>query len=158
MINAGKRRLPAGSRGLGWIRKTGAVLPVVVGSAGLEGVVGGELHGGGGFGSNGVLGLWWFPIAYERLGSSARLRGVEWCRWMGGGGPGCEAWCWGVVAAEPAGVEEDGFPLMISGFGGAMGVARGHLGARMSSGDSFYSATRSVLRRPWISSSATAVL
>ena len=43
--------LPAGSRESGWIRKTGAVLPVVVGSAGVEGVAGGELQGGGGFGS-----------------------------------------------------------------------------------------------------------
>ena len=79
-INAGEWLLPSGSRETGWIRKTGAVLPVVVGSAGVEGVAGGELRGGGGFGSNGGLGLRWFPITYERLGSSARLRGVEWCR------------------------------------------------------------------------------
>ena len=45
MINAGERQLPVGSRGLGWIRKTGAVLPVVVGSAGVEGVTEGELRG-----------------------------------------------------------------------------------------------------------------
>ena len=56
MINAGERRLPVGSRGTGWIRKTGEVLLVVVGSAGVEGVAGGELRGGGGFGW--VLGFW----------------------------------------------------------------------------------------------------
>ena len=50
MINAGERRLPVGSRGSGWIRKTGTVLPVVVGSAGVEGIAGDELRGGGSFG------------------------------------------------------------------------------------------------------------
>ena len=56
MINAGERRLPVGSRGSGWIRKTGAVLPVVEEVTGMEGVAGGELRGGGGFGW--VLGFW----------------------------------------------------------------------------------------------------
>jgi len=56
VINAGERRLPVCSRGTGWIRKTGAVLPMVVGSAGVEGVTGGELRGGGGF--RWVLGFW----------------------------------------------------------------------------------------------------
>ena len=65
-INAGERRLPTGSRGLGWIRKTGAVLPVVVGSAGVEGIAGDELRGGLSFGSNVGLGYG---------GSGLRLRG-----------------------------------------------------------------------------------
>ena len=55
-INAGEWRLPADSKGSGWIRKTGAVLPVVVGSVGVEGVAGGELRGGGGV--RWVLGFW----------------------------------------------------------------------------------------------------
>ena len=66
MINAGERRLPAGSRGSGWICKTGAVLPVVVGSAGVEGVAGGELRGGGGFGDKVILGPRWLPIKMEQ--------------------------------------------------------------------------------------------
>ena len=43
-----------------------AVLPVVVGSAGVEGIAGDELRGGGSFGSNGGLGYG---------GSGLRLRG-----------------------------------------------------------------------------------
>ena len=65
MINAGERRFPAGSRGSGWIRKTGAVLTVVEGSAGVEGVADGELRGGGGLGCKVVLGLRWLPIKIE---------------------------------------------------------------------------------------------
>ena len=66
MINASEWLLPAGSRESGWIRKTGAVLPVVVGSAGVEGVADGELRGGGGLGSKVLLGLRWFPIKIEQ--------------------------------------------------------------------------------------------
>ena len=56
MINAGEWLLPAGSRESRWIRKTGAVLPVVVGSAGVEGVADGELRGGGGLGGQSAFG------------------------------------------------------------------------------------------------------
>ena len=65
-INTGEWLLPAGSRESRWIRKTGAVLPVVVGSAGVEEVADGELHGGGGLGSKVVLGLRWFPIKIKQ--------------------------------------------------------------------------------------------
>ena len=63
----------------------------------------------------------WFPTVFGRLGGSAGSRGVERWRWMGGGGPGCDAWRWGMAAAEPAGVGEDGFPSTITGCGGVMG-------------------------------------
>ena len=91
--------------------------------AGVKGVAGGELHCGGGFGSDWGYELRWFPIVFGRLGGSAGSRGVEWWRWMGGGGPGCDAWRWGVAAAEPPEVGEDGFPLMITGCGGFEGMA-----------------------------------
>ena len=86
MIDAGERRLPTGPRGQGWIRQSRAVLPVVARLAGVEGVTGGELRGGGGFGRFWGLELRWFPIMPERWGGSARFRRVE--RWlqMDGGG------------------------------------------------------------------------
>ena len=55
-----------GSRESRWIRKTGAVLSVVVGSAWVEGVADGELRGGGGLRSKVLLGLRWFPIKIEQ--------------------------------------------------------------------------------------------
>ena len=51
---------------------------VVVGSTVVGGVTGGELHGGGGYGSEVGFGLRWFSIEAEVLGSSARSRGVGW--------------------------------------------------------------------------------
>ena len=64
-INAGEWLLPAGSSESRWIRKTGAVLSVDVGSALVEGVTDSELRGGGGLGSKVLLWLWWFPIKIE---------------------------------------------------------------------------------------------
>ena len=68
-IDAGEWLLPAGSRELRWIRKTGAVLPVVVGSAGVEGITSDELRGGESFGWVWGFALRWFPVAPECLGS-----------------------------------------------------------------------------------------
>ena len=39
---------------------------------GTKGVAGGELRGGGGFGRIWGSGLRWFPVVFERLGSSAK--------------------------------------------------------------------------------------
>ena len=68
-------------------------------------------------------GLQWFPIAYERLGSSARLRGVEWCRWMGGGGSGCDARHRNEAEATLIGDGEESFPPSIAGRGNSREVA-----------------------------------
>ena len=57
---------------------------MVAGSTVVGGVAGGELRGGEGYGSEVSFGLRWFPIEAEALGSSARTRGSEWWRWMGG--------------------------------------------------------------------------
>ena len=79
---------------------------MVAGSVGVEGVASGELHGGGGFGWVWGCALRWFPITTERLGSSARARGVGWWRWKGGGGSTCDARHRSVAAAELTGDEE----------------------------------------------------
>ena len=81
---------------------------MVVGSTVVGGVAGGELRGGGGYGSEVGFRLRWFPIEAEALGSSARARGSEWWRWMGEGVPGCDEWHRKAAAAEPAGVGGDG--------------------------------------------------
>ena len=62
--------------------------------AGTEEVTGGELRGGRWFGSKVGFGLWWSLVEAEALGSSARLWGDGWWRWMGGGGSGCDALRW----------------------------------------------------------------
>ena len=90
MIVAGDWRLLAGSRGQGWIRQSRAVLPLDNRLAGTKGVAGGELRGGGGFGRNWGFGIWWFLVAFERLGTSTRSRGVDWWYWMDRGGPACD--------------------------------------------------------------------
>ena len=108
MIAVDERQLPTGIRGRGWTCQTGAVLPVVVGSTVVERVAGGEPRGGGGYGSEGSFGLRWFPIEAEALGSSARTRGSEWWRWMGGGVSGYDEWHRKAAAAEPAGGGGDG--------------------------------------------------
>ena len=46
-ITGDERRLLEGIQGRGWDGKTEAVLWVVVGSAEVEGIAGGELRGGG---------------------------------------------------------------------------------------------------------------
>ena len=83
---------------------------MVVGSSEVEGVAGGELRGGGGYGNEVGFGLWWFPIEAEALGSSTRTRGSGWWRWLAGGVPGCDEWHRTAAAAEPAGVGEEGHP------------------------------------------------
>ena len=96
---------------------------MVVGSMVVGGVAGGELRGGGGYGSEVGFGLRWFPIEAEALGSSARTRGSEWSRWMGGGVSGCDEWHRRAAAAEPAGVGEDGLFRSIHGKGRTRGKA-----------------------------------
>ena len=81
---------------------------MVAGSSEVEGVTGGELRGGEGYGSGVSFGLRWSPIEVEALGGSARTRGSYWWRWMGGGGAGCDESHRSLAAAELAGVEEDG--------------------------------------------------
>ena len=66
MFAAGERWLPAGSRGSGWIRETEAVFSVVVGSTGVEEVVGGELRGGGSFESKVILWRRWLLIKIKQ--------------------------------------------------------------------------------------------
>ena len=60
---------------------------MVARKVGTEGVAGGELRGGDGFGWILGLGLWWFPNAFEGLSGSARLRGRGWWHWEGKGAP-----------------------------------------------------------------------
>ena len=74
---AGERRHHSRNRGWGWIRQSRAVLPVVAGQVGTEGVAGGELLGGDSFGSNWGFVPRWFLSEIGRLGSSARSKGVE---------------------------------------------------------------------------------
>ena len=82
---------------------------------GTEEVTGGELRGGRWFGSKGGFGLWWSLVDAEALGSSARLWGDGWWRWMGGGGSGCDALHWIEAVTELAGDGEESFPTSIAG-------------------------------------------
>ena len=52
--------------------------------------------------------LWWSPIELGQLGSSARLRGGSWWRWIGEWVAGCDESRRGLAAAELAGVGEGG--------------------------------------------------
>ena len=81
---------------------------VVAGSSEVEGIAGGELRGGGGYGSEVGFGLRWFPIEAETLGSSARTRGSYWWRWLGEGVTGCDVSHRSLAAAALAADEEDG--------------------------------------------------
>ena len=65
-IVAGERWLPAGSRGSGWVRETAGVFSVVGGLTGGEEIVGGELRGGGSFGSKVILWRRWLPIKIKQ--------------------------------------------------------------------------------------------
>ena len=49
--------------------------------AGVEGVASGELRDGGGLRMIWGFVLWWLPVEAERLGGSARARGVGWWPW-----------------------------------------------------------------------------
>ena len=117
---------------------------MVVGSSGVEGVTGGELRGGRWFGSKVGFGLRWFLVEAEVLGSSARLWGDGWWRWMDGGGSGCDAPHWIEAATELAGDEEEGPSPSIAGCGSTMGVDWGCLSARGSTGPPF------IARRGWL--------
>ena len=77
-------------------------------SSGVEEIAGGELRGGGGYGGEVVFGLWWSLVEAEALGSSARLRGSSWWRWLGERVAVCDVLRRSLAAAELAGVEEDG--------------------------------------------------
>ena len=83
--------------------------------AGANGVAGGELRGGVGFGRIWGFGLRWFPIKFERWGGSARSRRVEWRRWMDRGGSARDARHRSVAAAELARDGEDGLFRSIRG-------------------------------------------
>ena len=83
------------------------------------------------------LELWWSLVEAEVLGSSARLWGDGWWRWMGGGGSGCDVLDRSSAAAELAGDEEEGPSPSIAGCGSTMGVAWGCLSGRRSSGPPF---------------------
>ena len=52
--------------------------------------------------------LRWSPIEFGQLGSSARLRGGSWWRWIAKRVAGGDESRWGLAAAELAGVEGDG--------------------------------------------------
>ena len=80
---------------------------MVAGSSEVEGVAGGELRGGGGYGGEVVLGLRWSPIEVGSLGSSSRTRRSYWWRWLGERVVGCDAFHRSWAAAEPAGVGEE---------------------------------------------------
>ena len=81
---------------------------VVAGSSEVEGIAGGKLRGGGGYGGEVVFGLRWSPIEVGLLGSSARTRGSYWWRWLGERVAGCDILHRSSAAAELAGVGEDG--------------------------------------------------
>ena len=88
---------------------------MVVGSTVVEGVAGGELRGGGGFGWFRIYELRWSLVESEALGSSARPWGNVWWCWMDGGGPGCDVLYWIAAATELAGGGEESFPTSIAG-------------------------------------------
>ena len=56
MIAVNERQLLMGTRGRGWNGQTGVVLLVVAGSSEVEGIAGGELRGGEGYGGEVVFG------------------------------------------------------------------------------------------------------
>ena len=62
----------------------------------------------GSYGGEVTIVLRWSPIEFGQLGSSARLRGGSWWRWIGERVAGCDESHRSLAAAELAGVEEDG--------------------------------------------------
>ena len=101
--------------------ETNPWVPAMV--ADMDGVASDELRSGDGFGHDWGSALRWFSIKAEGLGGSARSCGVWWWRWADRRGSNCGERSWDVAAAEPTGVGEDGFPLTIANYRGAMGVA-----------------------------------
>ena len=81
---------------------------MVDGSSEVEGIAGGELRGGEGYGGEVLFVLRWSLIEDEQLGSSARTRGSYWWRWLGERVVGCDESHRSLAAAELAGVGEDG--------------------------------------------------
>ena len=61
-IAVDERQRHTGIQERGWNGQTGAVPLVVAGSSEVEGIAGGELRGGGGYGGEVVFGLRWSPI------------------------------------------------------------------------------------------------
>ena len=118
---------------------------------GTEEVTGGELRGGGGYGGEVIFGFRWSLVEPEALGSSARLRGSSWWRWIGGGSSGCDERHWIAAATELAGDEEERtFPddcWPWEHYGGGLGLPE----CSEEHGASFYSTTGLAPRR-WIRS------
>ena len=63
---------------------------------------------GEGYGGEVTIVLRWSPIEFGQLGSSARLRGRSWWRWIGKRVAGGDESRWGLAAAELAGVGGNG--------------------------------------------------
>ena len=85
---------------------------MVVGVMGTEGVVGDELRGGGGSEDKVSLGLRWSPAKIERGVVLARGRESSWWREWRGRGTGGDGIGRNLAATEPAGLGEDGLPLL----------------------------------------------
>ena len=85
---------------------------MVAGSPGVEGVAGGELRGGGGFGDKVIFGLRWSPTKIDRGVALARGRGSSWWRDWRRRGPGGDGIDRGLAATELAGLGEEGLPLL----------------------------------------------
>ena len=81
---------------------------MVEGSSEVEGIAGGELRGGEGYGGEVLFVLRWSLIEDEQLGSSARTRGSDWWCWLGERVAGCDESHRSLAAAGLAGVEGDG--------------------------------------------------
>ena len=83
----------------------------------MKGVAGGELRDGGSFGMNWGFDLWWFPVEFEVLVGSARLRGREWWHWMDERSFTRDELDRRATADELAGDGEEGFPPSLAGRG-----------------------------------------
>ena len=79
---------------------------------GVEGVAGGELRGGEGSKDKVSLGLRWSPAKIERGVVLARGWESSWWRESRGRGTGGDGIGRGLAATEPAGLGEEGLPLL----------------------------------------------
>ena len=85
---------------------------MVAGSPEVEGVAGGELRGGGGFGDKVIFGPRWSPTQIDRGVALARGRKGSWWREWRGRGTSGDGIGRGLAATEPAGLGEEGLPLL----------------------------------------------
>ena len=133
MTLAGERRHRSRNRGWGWIRRSRAVLSVVVGQVGTEGVAGDELRGGDSFGSiwgfwpgwfSAVAGVWAVPQDEGELGG-----GVGWT------GEALFVTKWTGMWRRPSrsGMGKTTCFSSIASHGSSRGIARGCLRTRLSS-------------------------